>query len=159
MSSYTLSSSPPPPHIFFLMIRHPPRSTLFPYTTLFRSPGSGRRTHHSGAPFAGAPLDPTNSRRDAPLRGDVSSSAPRQAANPQRAQRHSWRRTEDGAKTAEGIWERRKDSSSRRRKTKRDYFAKKRRKNSCGPRASGQAVTVSHGLFRLGRIAASPLLC
>src|SRR3989454_2472614 len=23
---------------FFLMIRHPPRSTLFPYTTLFRSP-------------------------------------------------------------------------------------------------------------------------
>src|SRR6266576_6358072 len=30
---------------FFLMIRRPPRSTLFPYTTLFRSappPGSGR---------------------------------------------------------------------------------------------------------------------
>src|SRR5438270_13575841 len=26
---------------FFLMIRRPPRSTLFPYTTLFRSPGSG----------------------------------------------------------------------------------------------------------------------
>src|SRR5256885_11611567 len=24
-------------HIFFLMIRPPPRSTLFPYTTLFRS--------------------------------------------------------------------------------------------------------------------------
>src|SRR5947209_10056454 len=23
--------------LFFLMIRHPPRSTLFPYTTLFRS--------------------------------------------------------------------------------------------------------------------------
>src|SRR6266511_5568534 len=35
---------------FFLMIRRPPRSTLFPYTTLFRShqeriyPGSLRRT-------------------------------------------------------------------------------------------------------------------
>src|SRR2546430_7294914 len=28
---------------FFLMIRRPPRSTLFPYTTLFRSP-SGHRT-------------------------------------------------------------------------------------------------------------------
>src|SRR3712207_8044366 len=28
-------------HIFFLMIRPPPRSTLFPYTTLFRS---GRST-------------------------------------------------------------------------------------------------------------------
>src|SRR3712207_8609093 len=26
---------------FFLMIRRPPRSTLFPYTTLFRSGGSG----------------------------------------------------------------------------------------------------------------------
>src|ERR1041384_8501723 len=27
---------------FFLMIRRPPRSTLFPYTTLFRSGGSAR---------------------------------------------------------------------------------------------------------------------
>src|SRR4029077_4037768 len=26
--------------IFFLMIRRPPRSTLFPYTTLFRSPAT-----------------------------------------------------------------------------------------------------------------------
>src|SRR2546427_10371640 len=28
---------------FFLMIRRPPRSTLFPYTTLFRSIADGRR--------------------------------------------------------------------------------------------------------------------
>src|SRR6185312_16972614 len=28
---------------FFLMIRRPPRSTLFPYTTLFRSCGAPRR--------------------------------------------------------------------------------------------------------------------
>src|SRR6266700_5586405 len=28
---------------FFLMIRRPPRSTLFPYTTLFRSSGRARR--------------------------------------------------------------------------------------------------------------------
>src|SRR6266496_6309860 len=28
---------------FFLMIRRPPRSTLFPYTTLFRSPRQWRR--------------------------------------------------------------------------------------------------------------------
>src|SRR3712207_8766551 len=28
---------------FFLMIRRPPRSTLFPYTTLFRSPGARLR--------------------------------------------------------------------------------------------------------------------
>src|SRR5256885_8428921 len=33
---------------FFLMIRRPPRSTLFPYTTLFRSPrSSGGRTRES----------------------------------------------------------------------------------------------------------------
>src|SRR3712207_8319971 len=29
---------------FFLMIRRPPRSTLFPYTTLFRSGTAGRGT-------------------------------------------------------------------------------------------------------------------
>src|SRR3712207_7033027 len=32
---------------FFLMIRRPPRSTLFPYTTLFRS-HRGRRDHQEG---------------------------------------------------------------------------------------------------------------
>src|SRR5260370_5653365 len=34
------------------MIRRPPRSTLFPYTTLFRSPGQGRswRGRHQGQP-------------------------------------------------------------------------------------------------------------
>src|SRR2546429_6577220 len=31
-----------PYHFFFLMIRRPPRSTLFPYTTLFRSAASER---------------------------------------------------------------------------------------------------------------------
>src|SRR5688572_32677659 len=31
---------------FFLMIRRPPRSTLFPYTTLFRSRRGGRRRAH-----------------------------------------------------------------------------------------------------------------
>src|SRR2546430_15529992 len=31
---------------FFLMIRRPPRSTLFPYTTLFRSHRTDRRTCH-----------------------------------------------------------------------------------------------------------------
>src|SRR3712207_8127111 len=37
-------------YFFFLMIRRPPRSTLFPYTTLFRSSGgnssSGRVMDH-----------------------------------------------------------------------------------------------------------------
>src|SRR3712207_8440099 len=35
---------------FFLMIRRPPRSTLFPYTTLFRSlPAAGRRQRAADA--------------------------------------------------------------------------------------------------------------
>src|SRR5256885_16340432 len=34
---------------FFLMIRRPPRSTLFPYTTLFRS---GRAANHRGSGFS-----------------------------------------------------------------------------------------------------------
>src|SRR2546429_5797052 len=34
-----------PTAFFFLMIRRPPRSTLFPYTTLFRSLISGRPAH------------------------------------------------------------------------------------------------------------------
>src|SRR5437588_7815413 len=51
---------------FFLMLRRPPRSTLFPYTTLFRSPGrrtgQGRRladpaghAHHRQQAPAGGP--------------------------------------------------------------------------------------------------------
>src|SRR5437660_11706631 len=44
---------------FFLMIRRPPRSTLFPYTTLFRSRGSGsprwRCPWQSTGPRARAP--------------------------------------------------------------------------------------------------------
>src|SRR6266853_3184816 len=39
-----------PTHLFFfLMIRRPPRSTLFPYTTLFRAPESNQQQlHHLG---------------------------------------------------------------------------------------------------------------
>src|SRR3712207_7189423 len=67
---HTLSIS-----IFFLMIRRPPRSTLFPYTTLFRSLG-GRRlgrgrqvrallalARHGRTPRGGA-------RSDVPRQGD-----------------------------------------------------------------------------------------
>src|SRR5438876_6649495 len=39
---------------FFLMIRRPPRSTLFPYTTLFRSP----RTHFLSSPPASGSMSP-----------------------------------------------------------------------------------------------------
>src|SRR2546430_13986975 len=39
LSVITLWSNKADPLFFFLMIRRPPRSTLFPYTTLFRSVG------------------------------------------------------------------------------------------------------------------------
>src|SRR5215471_3427667 len=38
------------PSFFFLMIRRPPRSTLFPYTTLFRPPRPARPHRHPAAP-------------------------------------------------------------------------------------------------------------
>src|SRR3712207_6984145 len=37
------------------MIRRPPRSTLFPYTTLFRSQRHGPRQHHAQQGFGRAP--------------------------------------------------------------------------------------------------------
>src|SRR3712207_8836445 len=47
---------------FFLMIRRPPRSTLFPYTTLFRSLADGDGPGLCGR--AGAGLDPEGDRDD-----------------------------------------------------------------------------------------------
>src|SRR5437879_13770700 len=40
---------------FFLMIRRPPRSTLFPYTTLFRSEGRQRDPGRRPEPQAAVP--------------------------------------------------------------------------------------------------------
>src|SRR2546429_7391583 len=40
---------------FFLMIRRPPRSTLFPYTTLFRSSFAAQRFSGGVSPEAGVP--------------------------------------------------------------------------------------------------------
>src|SRR5436305_9030775 len=53
------------PSFFFLMIRRPPRSTLFPYTTLFRSsPGSAAALTRTGAGIsASAPALSRNCRR------------------------------------------------------------------------------------------------
>src|SRR3712207_7373075 len=47
------------------MIRRPPRSTLFPYTTLFRSPGAGRSARADRArtpPRAAGPSAVTSAR-------------------------------------------------------------------------------------------------
>src|SRR5258706_7876008 len=50
------------------MIRRPPRSTLFPYTTLFRSPASSSRTRQPGSAlsrFASTqPADPAPTRSE-----------------------------------------------------------------------------------------------
>src|SRR6266853_3821276 len=50
--------------LFFLMIRRPPRSTLFPYTTLFRSrnPARDRNRCFSAAPPAPAIRDRKSTR-------------------------------------------------------------------------------------------------
>src|SRR2546430_16282699 len=42
---------------FFLMIRRPPRSTLFPYTTLFRSLDRAELVSALGEPLAGVLAD------------------------------------------------------------------------------------------------------
>src|SRR2546426_7828235 len=42
---------------FFLMIRRPPRSTLFPYTTLFRSQPTRNRSNRAASPCRDMPPD------------------------------------------------------------------------------------------------------
>src|SRR3989442_2610961 len=51
---------------FFLMIRRPPRSTLFPYTTLFRSPRPSARRHRADR----GPGGRTPRRHPGPLRSE-----------------------------------------------------------------------------------------
>src|SRR2546430_11685605 len=48
MSSMKSLQQQPFLSFFFLMIRRPPRSTLFPYTTLFRSPRHRGRSRRAG---------------------------------------------------------------------------------------------------------------
>src|SRR2546422_8324738 len=63
---------------FFLMIRRPPRSTLFPYTTLFRSALVHHAAHalgidvgdHEACPFRGEQLREMIAHAAAPLQRD-----------------------------------------------------------------------------------------
>src|SRR2546429_6291763 len=64
------------PFFFFLMIRRPPRSTLFPYTTLFRSQCPGRCSRIPGILTA----------RSKRLHGSGSSSNDRETARGKHAQ-------------------------------------------------------------------------
>src|SRR3712207_7077259 len=56
-------------NFFFLMIRRPPRSTLFPYTTLFRSPRRGP-DHRAGDAAGGPHAEPGEARRPGPGGGN-----------------------------------------------------------------------------------------
>src|SRR5476651_2782403 len=51
---------------FFLMIRRPPRSTLFPYTTLFRS-SVNRRCHSASVVGGSAPISGAQDRKSTRL--------------------------------------------------------------------------------------------
>src|SRR5438874_7531109 len=72
------------PSIFFLMLRRPPRSTLFPYTTLFRS--CARETSRSAH-------SPSRERRAAPPTAWTispwSRTSPRESASPSRSEEHT----------------------------------------------------------------------
>src|SRR5260370_26757823 len=54
----------PTHHFFFLMIRRPPRSTLFPYTTLFRSTAPSTRASWWSARCAACAPSPRSSRSE-----------------------------------------------------------------------------------------------
>src|SRR3712207_8278499 len=76
--------------IFFLMIRRPPRSTLFPYTTLFRSAAPQSRTD---------PPCTAAHRGQTPCRGQAAADDPAAPAPPQPpgstpARRGRWRSEE-----------------------------------------------------------------
>src|SRR6266550_4598317 len=79
------------PFIFFLMIRRPPRSTLFPYTTLFRSRG-----RPGGSPRPCLPPAPGCARSAPPARASAAAAAARaaararEAASAPRAKLRSW---------------------------------------------------------------------
>src|SRR2546425_9317792 len=67
------------------MIRRPPRSTLFPYTTLFRST---RRHYHYGCPFCSYAEISEAARRDSSNR-DLASTGGRHRSAENRSEEHT----------------------------------------------------------------------
>src|SRR5256885_7657942 len=74
---------------FFLMIRRPPRSTLFPYTTLFRSDELLRaiRALSAGVEVLGTPL--TGTHFEDPTPDDIARTARRDVVGGRRAEEHT----------------------------------------------------------------------
>src|SRR5437899_6341865 len=58
------------------MVRRPPRSTLFPYTTLFRSRADGAAAVLDDVPGAAIDADGANDRKDQVLGGDPGAQGP-----------------------------------------------------------------------------------
>src|SRR2546429_7719027 len=58
------------------MIRRPPRSTLFPYTTLFRSPLPDISRERSSGPRPGQPIRPEQPSQGRPLRPAAGAAEP-----------------------------------------------------------------------------------
>src|SRR6266480_1544253 len=87
---------------FFLMIRRPPRSTLFPYTTLFRSHAASdasprtrpRGTRCRGAPLRRGPPAPEGARRS---RGCRSASRRRTGRAPGEGRGRRWQEADTRA--------------------------------------------------------------
>src|SRR2546430_7133734 len=80
---------------FFLMIRRPPRSTLFPYTTLFRSfdclrsrPSENPQAHRGGLEIARAPAQKGARGRGQAVRGKPHSRWQRRI-RPRRSEEHT----------------------------------------------------------------------
>src|SRR3712207_9171574 len=68
---------------FFLMIRRPPRSTLFPYTTLFRSP------RHAGSSAADRPCGADGQHGPHPGRERHGEGTHRRGRAPERSEEHT----------------------------------------------------------------------
>src|SRR3712207_7256910 len=72
------------------MIRRPPRSTLFPYTTLFRSVEQGREEDPAADPDdSGDEAERTSRDRDGPAGRDARRPLPLPARLPERSEEHT----------------------------------------------------------------------
>src|SRR5260370_28623975 len=74
--------------LFFLMIRRPPRSTLFPYTTLFRSPVAHQSVHRS-TPVLTIGESPPHAQSAHQGRWEQLNDLPRHAVVSQRSEEHT----------------------------------------------------------------------
>src|SRR3989440_477273 len=146
---------------FFLMIRRPPRSTLFPYTTLFRSILSGcvcpGRARAGGAERRRAGADSSRLHRrvaqESVSAGDARSDHPRYRADAERSEEHTSELQSRSDLVCRLLLEKKKESASRpcrltdgftRRETRRGCHSRRRGASCCG-RARTPAARRTHG--------------